>query len=190
MTTDQPTNRPWLQLHDGSQWFADAPRSHDYKVEVIAHALSQQTRFAGHTLWPYSVLHHSILVGIEVARHTHDQALIRAALSHDFAEFVCVDLPAPIKRMPQLAGYRTLIADVEKAIAQHLELGAYLDHQLIRHADLVLLSTEKRDVLGPSPHDGEWGVGLPPPRVERIFEMDAASVRTGFLTMWKEMGGE
>lgn len=184
-----PNSRPWLQLHDGSQWFADAPHAHDYKVEVIAHALSQQCRFAGHSIYPYTVLHHSLLVGIEVARHTLDKAMIRAALSHDFAEAFVVDMPAPIKRMPEMGGYRRLIKAVERAIAAHFELTPYLEHQRIKLADLVLLATEHRDVLGPSPHDAEW-LPLPPPREERIFEMDAASVRTGFLAMWKEMGGE
>ncbi len=182
---------PWLQTKRGLAWMADAPEAYPYNVEEIAHALSNLCRFAGHTSGFYSVAQHSVLVAREVRDHcegTADLALLRAALLHDAAEAFCIDLPQPIKHMPEMAGYRALIKRTEKAISESFTLGMFDGHVLIKRADLVLLATEKRDLLSRSEFDGFWA-GLPEPRRQTIYAWDSLTASEMFLDAWNEYGG-
>ena len=183
---------PWLQTHRGLAWMADAPEVYPYDVAEIAHALSNLCRFAGHTREFYSVAQHSVVVARAITDNYNgspDPALMRAALLHDAAEAFCIDLPAPIKHMPEMQGYRSLIKRTEYAIADHFKLSAFAFHHLIKHADLVVLATEKRDLLGPSAFDGHWA-GLPDPRRHSISPWDPETAREMFLDAWNEYGGE
>jgi uncharacterized protein len=190
-TTDQLKGRPWIQTQRGLAWCADAPESYPYDIAEIAHALSHINRFCGHTIAPYSVAQHSVLVALEVARanpEPEEIPLVRAALLHDAAEAFVNDLASPVKQMRELAGYRTLIERVEVAIAEHFGLADHLDHPAIRAADLRLLATEKRDLLGPSAHDTAWQ-WLPAPVAERIVPMTPQMARGLFIDTWKRWGG-
>lgn len=114
--------------------------------------------------------------------------LSRAALLHDAAEAFWTDMPAPLKRLPELAGYRSLIKRAEFAITHCFGVAMYRTHAAIKHADLVLLATEKRDVMGPSPHSGEW-LPLPEPLVETIEPWTPEQARKQFLDAWRAYGG-
>lgn len=187
-TTSMPVKGgPWLQTLRGNAWMADSPETFAYDIEEIAHALSNLCRFAGHTKSFYSVAQHSVLVAREVQRCS-DERLTRMALIHDAAEAFCVDLPAPIKHMPEMSGYRDLIHRTEAAIAAHFGLLDWLNHKTIKHADLVLLATEKRDLLSRSAFDDFWA-GLPAPRSQTIYTWDPETAAHMFLDTWNEHGG-
>ena len=88
------------------------PKAEDVCIEDIAHALSQQCRFAGHTSRFYSVAEHSLLCSSMAPRR---HAL--AALLHDASEAYLVDIPTPIKRlMPEYykAEFRLMEVIAEK----------------------------------------------------------------------------
>lgn len=187
--------RSWLQTHKGRAWLPESPETFDYDVEEIAHALSNLCRYFGHVRHFYNVAHHSVLV----ANHVWDVApaeillderrkLARAALLHDAAEAFCGDMVAPLKRLPEMAGYRALIERVEMAIAVHFDLVVFLDAQPIRQADMVVLATEKRDLRDPSIYDGCWGP-LPSPLPQRIIPMSPELSARIFLDNWKAYGG-
>lgn len=178
--------RPWLQTLTGRQWFVDEPEAYAYDIVEIARALAHLNRFAGHTTLPYSVAQHSVFVAEEVMRATAVRRLAKAALIHDAAEAFCVDLPAPIKRMKELAGYRAIIRRTEVAIARSFGVEDLRKHPAIARADLVALATEKRDVLGPSPHDDDWGLDLPPPSEARIVPSSHDVACGVFLRAWSE----
>lgn len=190
--TAAPPSGPWLQTVSGRAWCAEEPEAYDYTIEELAHALAHLCRFAGHTRQFYSVAQHSVLVARIAYASLHltsvDQRreAARGALLHDAAEAFVIDMPAPLKRMPQLAGYRELIQRVEDAIARQFGLLGWAGTRLVREADLRALATEKRDVLGSSPHDAHWGVDLPPPVDDRITRcQDPIAARESFLRHWE-----
>ncbi len=185
--------RPWLQTHTGNAWCADDPRAYAYRIEEIAHALSNICRFAGHTREFYSVAQHSVLV-MQIVRDTpglRPKPLLRAALLHDAAEAFCGDSPSPIKNMPIMSGYKAWIHGVEEAIEGQFRLGTHPHNQVIKYADLRALATEKRDVMGPSPHDACWletVIGtLPPPLTKCIKTLTPKQARKQFLQAWESI---
>lgn len=181
--------RPWLQTARGLAWCADEPEAFDYDITEIAHALSHLGRFAGHTTTLYTVADHSVRVAAAVRGTPCIEAGCRAALLHDAAEAFLVDMPSPIKRLYELAGYRALMAKTEHAIAMHFGLVTWLNHDVIKWADLTLLATEKRDVLGPSPHDADWSVNLPDALPTTIVPRTPEQAKRDFLDAWVSYGG-
>lgn len=185
--------RPWLQTATGKAWCADDPRDYDYSVPEIAHALSHICRYAGHCRDYYSVAQHSVIVAqlVEANHPGQPKRLYRAALLHDAAEAFCLDVPSPIKSMPMMRGYKDWIHGVEEAIEIHFNLGAHPHNPWIKYADLQALATEKRDILGPSPHDDMWietvlGT-LPPPREKAIKAWSPKQARRLFIKHWDSL---
>jgi hypothetical protein len=96
------------------------PSNPDYKkIDIldIAHVLSRQTRFSGHTSGFWSVANHSILVSRLVAP---EYAL--TALLHDAAEAYLVDLPSPVKNNENLWVYKLLEDDLHAAVSKAFSL--------------------------------------------------------------------
>lgn len=129
------------------------PSDIDYRD--IAHALSNQCRFTGHTQSFYSVAQHCVLVASYLLQQTTDLELMLAGLLHDASEAYLLDLAAPIKHSPGFEGFREHEARIQTAIEQHFGLRAgILECPQIKHADEVLLRTELRDLMLKSPAPG------------------------------------
>ncbi len=140
----------WMQLYSGKPFWPLDPRAEEIDIADIAHALSQQCRYAGHCLGFYSVAQHSVLVSRNVPL---DHAVW--GLLHDAAEAYLVDLPRPVKGVVQ--GYREAEDRVLAAVAEHFGL-AFPIPEAVHLADNEALITEKRDLMAPSMK--AWG--LPP----------------------------
>lgn len=106
------------------------------RIEDIAHALSLQCRFSGHTSRHYSVAEHSLRVAWLCPEELRLEGLL-----HDASEAYLVDLPSPMKRSAYLQGYRDLEANVELAIAGKFNL-RYTWIEPIKHADNLMLWAE------------------------------------------------
>ena len=106
----------------------------------MAHSLSQMCRFLGHTKAFYSVAQHSVLVSEQVPRQDALWGLL-----HDASEAYLCDLPAPIKRDPQMRIYRIAEDRLMAAVCARFGLEPEVPHS-VRIADKVLLATEFRDV--------------------------------------------
>ena len=151
--------------------FAEPWRS-EISIIDIAHALSNICRFGGHCSRFYSVAQHSVMVSrIVPAEHAP------TALMHDATEAYLGDISRPLKAM--LPDYRCLDAAVEEEVSMYYGVTRPLPDCVI-HADLVMLATEKRDLM---PQDREeWAClkGIEP-LPERIFPLPPEEAKGLFL---------
>lgn len=103
-------------------------------IEDIAHALSQQCRFAGHLTRYYSVAQHCInCANLALPEHK------LAALLHDASEAFLLDIPTPIKA--KLPGYKRLEHKLTKVIARKFDF-QYPYHDNIKDVDRKMLRIE------------------------------------------------
>ena len=144
---DQVTrNGDWMLTATGRQFWPLDPRPEEIDIEDIAHSLAHQCRFAGHCRFFYSVAQHSVLVSKVVPPEHAAWGLL-----HDAAEAYLVDLPRPIKRYSEMGDlYREIEGRLMRVICERFGLSAK-EPLSVKFADDVLLMTEKRDVMPPSP---------------------------------------
>jgi uncharacterized protein len=133
----------WIQTRFGKQFFHRNPSPESIDIADIAHALACQCRFSGHVREPYSVAQHSVLASQLVPA---EDALW--ALLHDAAEAYVVDLPRPMKQLPEMAFYRELEKRAMEAICVRFDLPMEMPAS-VKRADEILLITEQRDLMGP-----------------------------------------
>lgn len=142
----------WGLTSSGRRFWPADPRVDDICIGDIAHALSLQTRFGGHSLAFYSVAQHSVLVSRLSAP---ENAL--AGLLHDATEAYLQDIIRPLKRE-----LRAVYKPLETAWAQAIGLVFGLGDRLanlpkdVHDADRAVLVAEHRDLMAQSPH---WPVG-------------------------------
>jgi hypothetical protein len=155
-------SRSTIQTISGVAFDLTAPHPSMLRAGDIAAALSHQGRFAGHTRRFYSVAEHSVRVSwLLIERHPDRPDLHLWGLLHDASEAYLVDLPRPLKQLPGLGeAYLAVERAVMAAVCQRWGLAAEMPPE-VRHADDVLLATERRYLLSP-PIEGLWGA-LPEP---------------------------
>lgn len=146
----EPQRGDWIQTYTGVAFYPLDPKLDDINILDIAHALSNMCRFTGHTKQFYSVAEHSIRV-MDILPND----LKLWGLLHDASEAYLVDLPRPLKRHSSLGSiYRSIEDNLMKSICEKFSLSPQMPKE-VSIADNILLATEKRDLLGPSPIP--WG---------------------------------
>jgi 5'-deoxynucleotidase YfbR-like HD superfamily hydrolase len=136
-------DEPWIQTHTGRRFNATKPIPESIDIEDIAHALSMQCRFSGHTNVFYSVAQHSVLVS-----YICDSLDKLNGLLHDASEAYLVDIPKPIKRSGKFDNYLEFERVMEKAIAKRFNIVESMPSS-VKRADNILLATEARDLMSP-----------------------------------------
>lgn len=124
-------------------------RNNVYDINDIAHALSNLCRFTGHCKSFYSVAQHSVLASYIVSPEFAFEALM-----HDRIEAYMGDMASPLKHM--MPDFKI----VEKRLEHDSAPWFYLPENMspeVKMADLVMLATEKRDIMEESP-DVVWGI--------------------------------
>lgn len=136
-----------IETFTGESFAPLEPVEHQIHIKDIAHALSNQCRFSGHTKRHRSVAEHSIQVSylIEWAGGTKEEQLW--GLLHDASEAYLVDLPTPLKLTPVMGleyrGYETILMRV---ICHRFNLPEQ-QPEIVTWADQVSLATEVRDLM-------------------------------------------
>ena len=106
----------------------------DVSLDDVAHALANQTRFAGQCDEPYSVARHAVHVSREVEARGGRPAAIRWGLLHDATEAYIADVPAPVKR--SLPGYTAAEARLAETVREAFDLSlSSEDERLVDAAD-------------------------------------------------------
>jgi uncharacterized protein len=129
----------FIQVYSGERFWPIDPRPEEIKIEDIAHALSNQCRFSGHSEWHYSVAQHSVLV----SAFTKDPL---AGLMHDASEAYLADIPRPIK--PSLPQYLEIEANIMKIIGQKFGFTVPISPDVIA-IDNAMLWIEKEQIMKP-----------------------------------------
>uniref|UniRef100_A0AB74UMK0 HD superfamily hydrolase n=1 Tax=Caulobacter phage BL57 TaxID=3348355 RepID=A0AB74UMK0_9VIRU len=138
---------PSILCANGEYYDFTDPDSFSWDIEVIAAGLraprfTAQTRSKG----TYSILQHSVLASYNVPKGFELEALL-----HDAQESVLGDKATPFKiLLPDYKHYEDL---AERAVRRRYGLPETMSPE-VKHADLVMLATEKRDIM-PNPED-EW----------------------------------
>ncbi|MRW88812.1 metal-dependent phosphohydrolase [Duganella sp. FT80W] len=169
-------HRPDILLRSGNFFNFLSPETSIITIEDIASGLANEARFNGQTLSFYSVAQHSVLVSLIVPPE-----LAMVGLLHDCSEAVMKDLPKPLKRL--LPDYQVLEQAIEAAILGRFGITLPLD-PAIKAADLILLATEKRDLMPPH-HYQEWpGVE---PLAQVIVPMQPVEAYSYFMDRYHQL---
>ncbi|WP_114152805.1 phosphohydrolase [Chromobacterium haemolyticum] len=155
------------------------PSPSDIEIHDIAHHLAHLCRFGGACRQFYTVAEHSVRVAAILPPR-----LKLAGLLHDATEAYVGDVVTPLKKI--LPTYQYTEGLVAAAVEARFRLQlSPADRGEIRRADLVLLATERRDLM---PHDGsEWPVlaGVAP-LPERIKPLSIEQAVAHFCWMFEE----
>jgi len=134
-------------------------------IEDIAHALSLQCRFNGHSTDFYSVAEHSVEVSKLVESQGATNKIIMTALLHDAAEAYIGDVVSPLKKV--LEDYQEIEHRVESAIAERFSL-VFPMPDIVKRADKETLEREFRS-LRPFIDKRNKMRCLSPKRAEALF---------------------
>lgn len=170
----------YISTFKGNRFWPAEPRIDRIDIEDIAHGLAYQCRFNGQTSAFYSVAQHSIMVASILPPPLH-----KAALLHDAAEAYLGDIVKPLKHL--LPGFAEIEAGVTRLIARAFEVDFDTDHIAIKHADMVALATEKRDLMPNSAEAWSYLAGIAP-LPAAIDPLPPADAKAAFLAAWAQLG--
>lgn len=173
-----PRIGPTIQLAGGHYFNLLDPWNSEFEIQDVAHGLAHLCRFTGHTRTFYSVAQHSVMVSLILPSE-----LAMAGLFHDAQEAFIGDMSTPLKNL--LPGYREIEREVERAVHARFGLPERLPPE-VKQADLIMLATEKRDLMPAC--DMAWhlleGITPLPARIEPLGP-DAA--RALFMRRYTEI---
>lgn len=132
----QPRPILWLPTYSGLRFDPISPDPSQISIIDIAHALSNQCRYAGHTKRFYSVAEHSVRLTRACSPANKPYALL-----HDASEAYIIDMPRPIKRLPELKSiYMELEDRAMQAILTKFGLQPELPEEVLKLDNLILLT--------------------------------------------------
>lgn len=171
----------WIQTYTGRAFWPLNPKADDICIEDIAHALSMKCRYTGHTNHFYSVAQHSVIASTIVPAEDAKWALL-----HDATEAYLPDVARPVKRL--LVGFRDIEDRLAECIAYKFGLQWPMPES-IKQADLILLATERRELMNDPPFRWTSTENVQPLR-SRIFPAKPVVAEEEFLIRYRNLFGK
>ena len=147
-------NVPAVSTRSGRRVALLNPSPAQIVIGDIAHGLAHQCRFNGQTNKFYSVAQHSVLVASILPRE-----LRLAGLLHDASEAYLGDIVQPLKEL--LPEYQTIEANFCKVLGERFNVNLQ-PNPAIHQADLIVLATERRDLMPMDSADWSCISGITP----------------------------
>lgn len=161
----------WISTFTGGRWWPHDPRREDVRLADLR-ALAQVVRFGGHCRLPdlsfalYVVMQHSVHVCEVVADLGGSREERRCGLLHDGHEvYPPGDVLSPVFSVDNevTRALRALQGPAKRAFREAAGL-PYEMPEVVKRADVLMLATEKRDLLAPV----AWDKPLPEPLPWRL----------------------
>lgn len=166
-------SQTWIRTASGKVFDLVDPTPEMFDIEDIAHALSHICRFTGHTRHFYSVAQHSVAVSMLTDS--------LEGLLHDATEAYIGDVSRPLKRLPDMWGYKAVETRLYGALARWA--GIPEDQSPgVKVADNTLLATEMRDLMVGS----NW-LHLPEPLKPHIRPWPSVEAYSRFLQRYNTL---
>lgn len=152
------TKTNFITTFTGKYFDLIEPKAEDVDIVDIAHALSIEPRFGGHTVVPYSVAEHSMrvlrYVAAEVGMKSASKPVLMWALMHDASEAYLKDVPSPLKDL--LPEYRAIERRVMGAVVARFGMLPVMP-DIVKEGDGELLKREAKNLFQTAP---DWVSGL------------------------------
>lgn len=177
-------SNPFIETYTGSRFTPLQPRVEDVQLEDIAHALSHQCRFSGHTRLFYSVAEHSVRVSRAVQKAGGSQEEQLWGLLHDASEAYLVDVPKPLKDSAFGELYREAEVRIMSVVCAAFQMVSE-QPDLVTRADVWLLATEARDLMPYRPEN--WGELRFQALEERIEPWSPQAAEQAFIRRYVEL---
>ncbi len=141
--------KPFILTYSGINFLLYGESTNGFSLKDIAHSLSMQCRYTGHTSQFYSVAEHCVLM----SRYVIDLDYKFMALYHDAVEAYVGDLASPVKR--ESPGYKKVEENIERRLFMWLGYNVSpLVKKLIKILDIRIMLCERDELLPEI--DGQW----------------------------------
>lgn len=170
----------WIQTYSGKKFDILNPTLESICIEDIAHALSYQCRFSGHTKIHYSVAQHSVLVS-----YFCEQNDAFWGLMHDASEAYLVDVPRPIKHLQEFSQYSRFEKQIQSLICEKFGL-TDIEPPSVKFADNLLLSLEAECFMSPLHEEWKFPLNKLPLTIKPLQPHEAEVL---FLERFKKLNG-
>ena len=168
----------FIETYTGRKFYSLEPSAADVSVIDIAHALSNQCRYSGHTDSFYSTAQHCCILASYVENIMHGSALdCLQILIHDAAEAYLVDLARPIKQhMPE---FRKWDKKIQYVVRDWLGLTDIAIPAWQDDLDTRIIVDERAQIMADS--DNDWGMGGVSPLGVKVEPWSAKMAEQQFL---------
>jgi len=173
-----------MATHSGGYVNLLDPDPDTITLQDIAHALSYEPRFGGHSRRFYCVAQHSVLVSRLVPKEYALEGLL-----HDAHEAYCKDIPSPLKGI--IAGHGSPYRSVEETLDTVIRRKYGLPESMsspVADADRVTLASEAKVLM----KEGEWLKWFdPPPETIDIGRiMSHRSAKAAFIRRFGQLASK
>lgn len=145
--------KAWIQTFTGGIFHLLETNPDEIDIFDIAHSLSQQCRFTGHTREFYSVAEHSYFASLIVPSEDAMWALM-----HDSSEAYLADLNRPLKHYTELGpAYKKIEDRVMSEICKKFGLDP-VQPKSVHDADVQMLYAEKAQIMSRLDWETKWSL--------------------------------